>query len=139
MKVTVFGPVVNLAARLESMTKVFQVPILLDDKAAARLSQADSLRLRLRRLARVQPFGMSHTVLVHELLPPVLEAKVMSETDRRDYEAALDAFLIGLWDNARELLEPLRDGAADLLRRFMDQHQGQPPQNWDGVIVLEAK
>ena len=33
-KVGVFGPVVNLAARLESMTKFFGVPILMDDVCA---------------------------------------------------------------------------------------------------------
>src|SRR5262249_13160698 len=33
-KVGVFGPVVNLAARLESMTKLLRVPILLDERAA---------------------------------------------------------------------------------------------------------
>ena len=34
VKVTVFGPVVNLASRLESMTKVLCVPILLDETTA---------------------------------------------------------------------------------------------------------
>ena len=33
-KVTVFGPVVNLAARLEGMTKILQTPILIDEAAA---------------------------------------------------------------------------------------------------------
>ena len=31
VKVTVFGPVVNLASRLEGMTKILHAPILLDD------------------------------------------------------------------------------------------------------------
>ncbi len=32
VKVTVFGPVVNLASRLEGMTKILQAPILLDER-----------------------------------------------------------------------------------------------------------
>ena len=34
VKVTVFGPVVNLASRLESMTKILHAPILLDERTA---------------------------------------------------------------------------------------------------------
>ena len=34
VKVTVFGPVVNLASRLEGMTKLLHAPILLDEAAA---------------------------------------------------------------------------------------------------------
>ena len=34
VKVTVFGPVVNLASRLEGMTKILQAPILLDEATA---------------------------------------------------------------------------------------------------------
>lgn len=138
-KVSVFGPVVNLASRLESMTRLFQVPIIMDEKAAEQLVTVDSLRLRCRRLAKVQPFGMSRIVQVHELLPPATEPMVLSEPDRRDYEAALDAFQKGLWENAWGLLAPLRDGAADFLRLYMDRHQGRAPDNWGGVIALDSK
>ncbi len=37
VKVTVFGPVVNLASRLESMTKQLQAPILIDEATAERV------------------------------------------------------------------------------------------------------
>src|SRR5262249_15225984 len=37
-KVGVFGPVVNLASRLESMTRRFGVPILIDENCARRLA-----------------------------------------------------------------------------------------------------
>ena len=69
-KVTVFGPVVNLAARLELMTRYWGVPILLDENAAEGLSSMDATQMRVRRLAKVQPFGMTRTTLIHELLPP---------------------------------------------------------------------
>ena len=39
VKVTVFGPVVNLASRLEGMTKIIQAPILLDQATARMVRQ----------------------------------------------------------------------------------------------------
>ena len=39
VKVTVFGPVVNMAARLESMTRTFGVSILLDEASDDRLRE----------------------------------------------------------------------------------------------------
>jgi adenylate cyclase len=140
-KVGVFGPAVNRAARLESMTKFFKAPILLDEAVAGLL---DPARIghwaRLRRLARVRPYGMSHVVVVHELLPPAVEPDAMPERDRRDYESGLEAFLASRWGDARELLGRLpHDGPAAVLLRFMESHGGAPPANWDGVMNLEAK
>jgi adenylate cyclase len=134
-KVGVFGPVVNRAARLESLTKHFRVPILLDDKCAARLGGG-----RCRRLARVLPYGMRTPLLVSELLPPATEPGAMRERDLRDYEAGLDAFLGGHWPDAAALLRRLpHDGAAGRLREFMEVHHGRPPAGWDGVMALGAK
>jgi adenylate cyclase len=140
-KVGVFGPVVNLASRLESMTRHFRVPILVDDACAGALcGPATSHWARCRRIARVRPYGMRTTVLVHELLPPAaVEPGVMSDQDRRDYEAGLDEFLAGHWDEAQRLFRRLpRDGPAEVLNAFMDGRQAPPP-GWEGVIPLEAK
>src|SRR5580700_11476787 len=65
VKVTVFGPVVNLASRLESMTRQLRVPIVLDE-ATARIvrPRLHSTEGRLRRLARLLPFGMETPVVV---------------------------------------------------------------------------
>ena len=140
-KISVFGPVVNLAARLESMTKLFNVPILLDERSAQRLAAANNSHwARCRRLARVQPFGMRHSELIHELLPPAVEPGVMSEGDRRDYEAALDAFLGGRWPDAQGLLARLpTDGPSGVLRDHMRRHGGRPPEKWEGVLEMECK
>jgi adenylate cyclase len=141
-KVDVFGPTVNIASRLESMTKQFRVPIVLDDATAQRLSQAaDPLVGRTRRLARVQPFGMPSTVLmVHELLLPLGEPGALAEGSRRDHEAGLDAFIDGRWQDAQRLLNRLPgDGPAEFLKAFMQRHRYTPPAEWNGVIVLECK
>jgi adenylate cyclase len=146
-KVDVFGPTVNLASRLESMTKLFRVPILLDETSAERLNHAVRGQwARSRRLARVRPYGMANTVLtVSELLPPAVEPQALAERDRKDYEAAFDAFQNGRWPDAASLLQRLpHDGPAQFLRAFMDRHQRKPPGHWSqegekGVITMESK
>src|SRR5262249_27090556 len=69
-KVGVFGHIVNLAARLESLTKYFQVPILVDETTAELLGNPTNHHwVRCRRLARVRPAGMPTGLTVSELLP----------------------------------------------------------------------
>jgi adenylate cyclase len=140
-KVGVFGHVVNLAARLEALTKQFGVPILIDEQASARLTGAHTRYLcRTRRVARLRPAGMRTALTVSELLPPLGEPGAMPEGNRRDYEAALDAFLAGRFRDAADLLRPLRhDGPARFLLDYMDRQQGTLTPAWDGVITMESK
>jgi adenylate cyclase len=135
-KVGVFGPVVNLASRLESLTKVFGVPILVDEATA---QQLPSTKIRVRRLARLQPYGMTREVFLHELMPRY-EAGCLSDRDQADYEAALDHFQEGRWNEAQKLLEMLRgDGPSQYLLRHIGEHGGRAPADWKGVIVAAAK
>src|SRR5262249_44514845 len=84
-KVDVFGPVVTLASRLESMTKQFGVSILLDERSAARLAEHGGTWFRCRRVARVRPAGMRKVLTVSELLPQFTHAgDSLREQDRRD-------------------------------------------------------
>jgi adenylate cyclase len=141
IKVGIFGPVVNLASRLESMTKQFQVPILLDERSAKKLSTGvNSHWCRCRRLARVQPLGMLTVLTVSELLPPAVEPGTLPERDRLNYEAALDAFLAGGWKDALALLRRLpQDGPGERLKAFMERQGNTPPAKWNGVIVMDSK
>ena len=55
-KVTVFGPVVNLASRLQDMTKLLRVPILIDEPTAAAVREHLPRDVaRVRRMAKVRP------------------------------------------------------------------------------------
>ena len=81
VKVTVFGPVVNLASRLEGMTKILRAPILLDEATAAAVRrQVPREVARVRRLAVVRPYGLDTPLEVSELLPP---AAAVPAADRR--------------------------------------------------------
>ena len=94
VKVTVFGPVVNLASRLENMTKQLRAGILLDADTAAYVRQHMLQETaRVRRLAVVQPYGMQHSVEVSELLPSLSEYPQLTDEHIASYEQAVDALL----------------------------------------------
>lgn len=140
-KVGVFGHVVNLAARLESMTKTLQVPILMDEQVSERLRAAEHGHwARCRRVCRVQPYGMSAALMVSELLPPAFEQAETTDRDLRNYEGALAAFLDGRWREAHDLLRHVpHDRAAEFLKQFMQRYQLVPPTAWNRIIVLDTK
>jgi adenylate cyclase len=142
VKVTVFGPVVNLASRLEGMTKVLRAPILLDQATAQAVRRTVPPEVaRVRRLAVVRPYGMETPLEVSELLPPASEDPLLSDEHLATSEAALDAFLAGRWTRAYELLHrlPADDCVADFLTVYIAQHHRTPPPQWDGVIALSSK
>ena len=140
--VTVFGPVVNLASRLEGMTKQLRVPILLDEATATlvrtRMSRDEG---RTRRLGIVQPYGMETSLQVSELLPPLSEFPELTDDHIARYEQGVDAFTAGRWAEAYRCLHemPPSDQAQDFLTLRIAQHNRTPPSGWNGVIQLPNK
>jgi len=142
VKVTVFGPVVNLAARLESMTKQLRASILIDEVTAERIrKEMPSSAARVRRVARVLPVGMRTPLMVSELLPPAGDKSVLTDAHIDAYEHALDALQTGKWSEAFNWLHqvPAEDRVKDFLTVFIAQHGRMPPSDWQGFIRLLEK
>lgn len=147
-KVTVFGPVVNLASRLQDMTKLLRVPILVDEATAEEV-QAHLPRDvgRVRRMAKVRPYGLETALVVCELIPPAPPPGaehtegMLTDADLEAYDKALDAFLAGDWTAAYKFLHsvPPDDRGKDLLMEFILKNNRTPPATWDGVIPLGSK
>ena len=139
VKVTVFGPVANLASRLEGLTKVLRVPILLDGATAEAVRlQTPADLMRIRRLARIKPPGMETPVEVSELLPPATELPELSDQHLAAFESAVTALQQGNWAEALARLHhvPPDDLAKDFLTVFIAQHNRIPPPEWDGVVSI---
>jgi serine/threonine-protein kinase len=140
-KLGVFGPVVNLAARLESLTKRLGVPILIDRATSDAIPESVEF-VRRRRVCTMRPAGMTRAVEIHELLPPVVEPGALSEGHRLSYEAALEAFRAGCWADAQNRLKYLlriQDGPSVFLKAQMDRFPDGPQSGWDGVICCDTK
>jgi class 3 adenylate cyclase len=131
-KVDVYGPVVNLASRLETMTKSFGVNVLVNEAVAAKLAEADPYgsRYRTRRLGRVRPKGMQNTFLISELLPAGSEKA--SDYFLNQWHESVDLFTAGDWATAYDRLENYfgTDPAAKCLMRVMEKTHKKPPDGW---------
>lgn len=141
-KVGVFGPVVNQGARLESLTKQFNVSICIDGPTAEFVDRyISSSEGRLRSLARVRPKGMDTPVDVFNLLPAEQECGEVSQKMIEDYEAVLGAVKVGKWEDAAGLLTrlPAEDGPSQFLMKQMEAYGNSPPPNWDGAFCLAGK
>lgn len=140
-KVGVFGPVVNQGSRLESMTKQIGCPILMDGRTADAVRESLPGDIgRCRRIGFVKPVGVNAPIDVNQLLPPARYSE-LSDQNIIDFESAVDAFIAGDWDDARELLGqmPVKDRAKDFLLLQIASHNYEPPADWNGIINLTAK
>lgn len=141
-KVSVFGPVVNLASRLEGMTKILHAPILIDE-ATARMarSQLGPDLARFRRLAKIKPYGLDHAQEVTELLPTETDCPSLTNEHIQAYESALDSLLAGRWSESLSFLSrvPPEDQVKDFLTVFIAQHNRIPPEGWNGIIPMTRK
>ena len=136
-KVGVFGPVVNLASRLEGLTKKTRASILLDENAAQKLAGCD--RVAVRSLFKVQPAGMSAIVPLYELSST---DQCLSAGELEDFKAAITLFEQGDWAEAKRLFESLpNDGPSGYLCQVIDENGEEPPADWgkNQAIVMKAK
>jgi len=142
-KVGVFGPVVNLASRLEGMTKLLKAPILLDEAAAkyVRAHPEEAGGARCRCLGCYLPLGLSSPVVVSELIPPADHPGAMSDSSLAMFESAIRKLTAGEWQEAADIFDqlPASDAAREFPLRFMAAHNNQPPAGWSGVIELDSK
>ena len=155
-KFGVFGPVVNLASRLESMTKMVGVPILVDESTATVLRDKDSQEkdFMLRRFPVIRPAGMTLQTRIHELCSPGTYAPEYLEI----WDRAVREFEKGRWGRVAEQVErlnqlmdpsasrPALHAANDFLTTVLEDEEFQKKrlepnflETWDGVIRLDRK
>ena len=144
VKVTAFGPVVNLASRLEGLTKHFGVEVLMDHASASALQAwlkhsltiDETTPFRLRKLGRVRVAGMKIPVDVYQLVVPSGGSQDLTDAQIEAYEQGWEEFASGDWDSAyQRLLElPAWDRPKDVLLRLILQHHRIAPLGWDGVL-----
>ena len=137
-KITVFGPVANLASRLEGLCGPLRAPVVCD--AATAHAVRGAAGVRVRPLATVRPAKMDRAEAVSELLPPA-GSHPLSDADLARYADAVAAFTAGDWPRAADLLQdhPSSDLAQDFLRVRLAEHHRTAPPGWDGAVRVDAK
>jgi adenylate cyclase len=134
----ILGAVVNQSSRIEGITKVVGVPLLVTEATAKRLETKD---LIARRIATFRPAGMKEEVVLYSVeRAPESESELeLLKTRFAAYAAGLEAFEKGSWDEAFKCLTAIatEDPAAKYLLGMAIS--GEAPQGWRGVIELTAK
>jgi adenylate cyclase len=124
------------------MTKFLHAAVLMDE-ATDQLArqQLPPGVARLRRVARVKPYGLNKPLTVTELLPPAADYPELRDEHIAAYEEALCEFQAGRWSKAYELLRKVspQDRVADFLTSHIAQRNRVAPPDWNGVIVLSEK
>lgn len=103
MEATVLSDDVNLAARVEALTKAFGANVLLSDQTLARL---DPERWATRTIGEVKLTGKRAPTVVYELLDADPErVRASKETTRAAFREGLDRFAAGEYSRACVLLD----------------------------------
>ncbi len=137
---TVLGDAVNLAARLEGLTKEYGVGILVSENIVNTVPT-----VIYRELDRVRVKGKLEPISIYE--PIGLKGEVpnqlLDEIDR--FHRTLDRFRQQRWDDAEVALTKLieADPKRKVYRLYMDRIaalRAKPPgANWDGVFTFTTK
>jgi adenylate cyclase len=136
MSYTALGDGVNVAARLESLCKQYELVNLVSETIYDAAKDEFSFRL----VDRVAVKGKHDAVRVYELLGEKSDASV-GRADAEVYEAAFGLYTNRDFAAAIALLEPRRDDGPSrvLLARCKAMLVSPPPPGWDGVFVATSK
>lgn len=137
---TVLGDAVNLASRLEGLSKFYGVDIVVSETTAASQSQ-----FVFRKLDKVQVKGKKIGVTIYE---PVGETNELTPVLKNEIDLsnrALDLYFERKWDESKALLTQLhKQHPANIfyklfLDRNTDMKKNPPSPEWDGVYVSLSK
>ncbi len=134
MDYTAIGDTVNLASRVESLTKLYQCRILVCDATLKQLGE----KIAMRRVDRVRVKGRSQP---SELSSPVDEGDDPVAVNA--YEGAFGLYEQGEFAEAAGLFDACSDGLADRSAVTLASRcrvlKEQSPEDWDGIFTLAAK
>jgi len=136
---TVMGDAVNLASRLEGITKVYGVGV-----TAGEATRSAAPEFAWRELDLVRVKGKNEPVAIFEPVGLDSEIDAATRDELRDWHAALVHVRAQRWDEADAALAELQGRQNRLLyalyvKRVAFYREHPPGERWDGVTTFETK
>jgi adenylate cyclase len=137
---TVMGDNVNLASRLEGITKDYHVQCVVSESTY----RVTKDHYAFREIDRIRVKGKSLPVTIYELLDWGRNESLYTERIVR-FSEAVTAYRRQQWDEAIELFEKIRvkfpdDGPAEtFIKRSHEFMEAPPEPDWDGVYAMKTK
>jgi adenylate cyclase len=137
---TVMGDAVNLSSRLEGITKVYGVGIVVGE-----MTQLAAPEFAYRELDRVRVKGKLEPVPIYE---PIARLSDLTDEMRvviAQWHTALSLVRTQFWDDAEQIIKSLYSAHPDdgLYLLYLERiaiYRAQPPGNdWDGVTTFDTK
>jgi adenylate cyclase len=133
----VMGDLINSAARVESLTKHYGIPLLMTREAYAKLSWCPPARV----IDVALPVGKSTPIEVLEVEHPLTSSAFALLI--RDYAAAYCDYRQGRFSEARQrfvdVAQRYGDPASRCLARRCEELLAAPPGRWDGIYTFTTK
>ncbi|MGO9412865.1 MAG: adenylate/guanylate cyclase domain-containing protein [Spirochaetia bacterium] len=138
MDYTVIGDTVNLASRLEGLTKYYHQPLIYAESLHSKVK--NELPWRLLDTVAVKGRVRGVKIYTTKKAPTAAEKEAwdlhnagMDEYYKRNFSRALSLF------RDVQRIVPADDPAPELVRRSQNYLKNPPPPGWDGVIEMTSK
>ncbi len=136
---TVIGDNVNLASRLEGLTKFYSVNIIIADSTAKEVKD----KFVLRQIDCVVVKGKAEAVKIYEVMGFKEEENGFKDLKEK-FATGFDLYLKREWDAAKRVFEAIlakypTDGPSKVLKKRVEEYLASPPTVFDGAYHLDFK
>ncbi len=141
---TVISDAVNLASRIEGLTKLYGAQILITEAIYRGIEEVDKYRIRL--MDKVKVSGRQEPITIYEIFngDPENIQKLKLEL-KGDFEQAIALYQVKEFEKAKQLFKQYLvkfpdDKPAQLYLKRCERYAAEVvPEDWDGTFVLYQK
>lgn len=133
---TVIGDTVNSASRLEGLTRVYKVPVIISEYIKKEIeAKVPDHNLQFVELDKVQVKGKTIGKKVYWPIPLVqVDEKLQAELEL--FHQALQLYYEGNWRKAGGMFKELKLGVAEV---FVERTSSRKPRDWKGMWEMKTK